>query len=115
MTPRLVVPDVATTPATRWASLSSTSATASPCIFMSSPTGTTMTSASITSAAASTDECEVDDATNAQRAGRSSPSFLAARPRAATMADKLPTVPPGTKTPPVVSGMPARSASHCNA
>ena len=39
-------------------------------------------------------------------------SLAAAAPRAPTMADRLPIVPPGTNTPPAPSPSPHRSASH---
>ncbi len=65
----------------------------------------------MTAAIEVTDECALSVA--AMRKGRApvpAASALArAVCRAVTSADRLPTVPPGTKTPPACSGSPARS------
>ncbi len=49
------------------------------------------------------------------RAGGAPSRLSRAVCRAATSADRLPTVPPGTKTPPAVSGSPARLATQRSA
>ena len=75
-------------------------------------TCTPQTSASITAAIDTTDEWALSVA--AMRQGRTpvpaSMARLRAVWRATTRAERFPTVPPGTKTPPACSGSPARSA-----
>ncbi len=65
----------------------------------------------MTAAIETTDECALSVA--AIRKGRAPVPASVARAlavcRATTSADRLPTVPPGTKTPPADSGRPARS------
>jgi hypothetical protein len=73
-----------------------------------------MTSASITRAADATDECAVSALAICQRGGRP-PSRSRAACRAVTSAERLPAVPPETKTPPDPGGSPTISVSHARA
>ena len=113
MTPKFVVPEVATTakkvsgPAS-----SSTRRRCSPLRRQCSSIGTVTSSASMTSQADWIDECAPYVVATLQ--GRASVPAASARARAVcraeTRAERLPIVPPGTKAPPACGGSPARSA-----
>ena len=113
MIPKFVVPAVATTannpstPAAR-AVRRRFSPVSRPC----SSTGTPRKSTSMTSHALLTEECAWVVPATAHRRGSSPARRERAVCRAATSADRLPIVPPGTNTPPAVSGRPARSATQ---
>ena len=69
----------------------------------------------MTAAAEAMDECASALQTTTQRAGSATPAARLRRratSRAATSAERLPIVPPWTKTPPAPSGRPNSSASQ---
>src|SRR5699024_914641 len=112
MVPKFVVPEVATTAIT--ASPCSTRACRTPAgrRIPSSPVATGGTSTCMTSAAEATEEWASALHTITHRAGLDSPSCSFFALRAATRAERLPMVPPWTKTPPAVSGRPNSPASQ---
>ena len=79
-----------------------------------SSVGTPTTSTSITWAAARIEECTSSVAASCSRPG-GRPRAVTNACRAATSAERLPTVPPCTKQPPLPSGMSARSATQRSA
>ena len=110
MTPKFVVPHVATTAKNDSGPFSSSTARRfSPVSRHASSAGTPTNCASMTSQADAIDECA--PAVAATRYGRS-PGFAEARAvcRAVTSAERLPIVPPGVNTPPAPDGIPTRSA-----
>ena len=110
--PKFVVPAVATTANTRRplcrCSASISLPTVSPCNLPCSSTAIFKTSTSITCAADAIDECACSLQAITQRVV--SGKCLRACARATTNADRLPIVPPCTKTPPELCGKPAKSA-----
>ena len=74
-----------------------------------------MKSQSMTSQADLIEECVCEVPATFHRAGGSPTRLIRAVCRAATSAERLPTVPPGTKTPPAVSGSPTRPATQRSA
>ena len=113
--PKFVEPAVATTAKTLSPCSSRAARTASPRRVPSSPTGTPTTSTSITRAAEAIDECASMLQTTRQRSGRDRPAASSrsrAASRAATRAERLPSVPPWTNTPPAPAGNPNSAASQ---
>jgi hypothetical protein len=108
--PKLVDPAVATTAKTLSPCSSSAARTASPRSTPSSATGTATTSTSITRAADAIDECASALQTTRQRSGRMPRERAVSR--AATRAERLPSVPPCTNAPPAPAGRPNSSASQ---
>ena len=129
MMPRLVVPEVATTakasrPPGPDRSFASACATAPPVRQPAASGCTAMRSTSMAAAALLMEECASALAATAHLGSPEPPPSAGWAPRerrsraskrAATSADRLPSVPPCTKTPPAPAGKPARSASHLRA
>ena len=113
--PKFVVPAVATTAktASRGSCAASAAATAGPVRRPAASTGISSRSTSMTSAALTIDEwvCALH-ATTQRRGGAAGSRCRRARWRAATSAERLPTEPPGTNTPPAPAGRPARPESQ---
>ncbi len=113
--PKFVEPAVATTAKTLSPYSSSAARTAAPRSTPSSPTGTPTTSTSITRAAEAIEECASTLQTTRHASGRGFPASAnrsRAASRAATRAERLPSVPPCTNTPPAPAGRPNSFASQ---